>query len=130
MTIYRHCGQISEGIREALLNYCDGDDAWDYFDDADRRYACWTVSPTLMFVKIPPGGFIDRHTDAPAKRNRLNIELQTNAGALNWGVVDGIARPEHLEDLQVYQFDASREHWATNAGDTDRIILVETVYDS
>lgn len=130
MSAYTKVGEITEGSRQALLLIVNSDllPLWERFDDSDRRYQCWTVSPTLMFVVIPPIGMVDRHRDSPAKGKRLNVVLQTNPYCQNFIACDGVIQEVvTLEQRGIYQFDATLEHWAVNGGTTDRIVLVETL---
>lgn len=122
---YRRVGEITEDAREVLLMQVNTApmSVWETFNDANRHYSCWTVSPRLMFVVIPSGGTVDPHRDVAAKGRRLNTVLQTNPQCFNW--LEG-AR-QHLEARGIYEFDATLRHWATNDGETDRIVMVETL---
>lgn len=76
-----------------------------------------------FFIKIPPKAQIYRHTDSVYETTH-HIVVQTNPGCVNgWSDEDG-DHEMHLEQGRRYLVDRFCEHWAKNAGDTDRIHLL------
>lgn len=78
----------------------------------------------ICFInKIAPGGEIGRHIDPPQVTgyyDRFHIVLAHSAGSLSSAGDEEV----HMTSGEVWWFDSSLEHGATNAGDSERIHLV------
>jgi aspartyl/asparaginyl beta-hydroxylase len=86
----------------------------------------WEPCVRAFFIRIPPKGFIHRHSDEAIKGITHHLVLQTNPKSLNWWLEDGQDCCVHLEAGKRYIVQRDPVHWATNEGDTDRIhLLVE-----
>lgn len=95
-----------------------------HYDTADIEF--WEPCERAFFIRIPPKGFIHRHSDEAIKGTTHHLVLQTNPHSLNWWLEDGQERSVHLEAGHRYDVKRDPVHWATNDGDTDRIhLLVE-----
>jgi aspartyl/asparaginyl beta-hydroxylase (cupin superfamily) len=80
-----------------------------------------------MFVRIPAGGTIKRHSDntvGPWKT--YHLVLETNPECINISYVDP-AQEIHLPKGTYWGFDSWPEHESHNKGKTDRIHLVVNV---
>jgi len=76
-----------------------------------------------MLVKLKPGGQVKPHVDEglyASCTERFHYVVETNTGAVY--SVDGV--DEHLPVGTLWWFDKTKEHWAFNNGQTDRIHLI------
>lgn len=102
--------------RDIPLRSYDTADVTDFWEPCSRAF----------FVRIPPKGFIHRHSDEAIKGITHHLVLQTNPKAANWWLEDGQDCCIHLKAGCRYEVKRDPVHWATNDGDSDRIhLLVE-----
>lgn len=83
------------------------------------------------FIKIPPGGFIPRHSDNGGRKEGINVYhavIRTNDICLNLSYITPI-QEIHLPVNTLWIFDTLPEHASYNDGKTDRIHLVIDSYD-
>lgn len=77
-----------------------------------------------FFVRLRPGERIHRHRDADDV-DTLHLVVQTNEQARNFWIDPELGEQSmHMEQGKVYRVDRSLEHWAENAGPTDRVHLL------
>ncbi len=95
------------------------------YDTADVAF--WEPCTRAFFIRIPPGGQIERHHDEYITGRTHHLVLKTNPGCENWWVdCRGRARMVHLAQGHRYHVERSPLHWAFNRGKTERIhLLVE-----
>lgn len=94
------------------------------YDTADIDF--WEPCMRAFFIRIPPKGFIHRHSDEAIKGTTHHLVLQTNNQSLNWWLEDGQDCSVHLKAGHRYDVKRDPVHWATNDGDSHRIhLLVE-----
>lgn len=81
-----------------------------------------------FFLKIPPGGNVNRHSDAEKYCLSYNIPITTNneCESIMYGP-DKIV--SHLEVGGVYSINRNLEHESFNKGKTDRVHLIITIND-
>tara|TARA_R110002126_G_scaffold48119_3_gene134281 strand:+ start:438 stop:821 length:384 start_codon:yes stop_codon:yes gene_type:complete len=117
-----------------------GDDLSNLLSDANK--ATWKINKgpevdycTAQFgghgklIKIPPGGWIKRHSDnggRPAGTRVFHTVISTNDQCLNISYVDETQKI-HMPVGTVWEFDTLPEHESYNNGKTDRIHLVMDV---
>jgi aspartyl/asparaginyl beta-hydroxylase (cupin superfamily) len=95
------------------------------YDTADVKF--WQPCSRAFFIRIPPGGDIQRHHDDFIPGSTHHLVLATNEGCENWWVDRrGRERCVHLRQGHRYLVERSPLHWAFNRGSEDRIhLLVE-----
>lgn len=76
-----------------------------------------------FFLKLPPHSELHPHVDAGDCRTD-HIVLQTNLKALNWWIEGDEKRSTHMQAGFRFCVNRTIRHWATNAGNTDRIHLL------
>jgi len=112
--MYERIGEITEEERQDLLAQT-GD--WKHKTSDGSDYWVCKVESGFMFIKICPGGSLHYHRDHGIRTHHV---LQTNPDALSRHGDDW----QHLEDLGVYEMDATIKHSAVNNGSVDRIHYV------
>jgi hypothetical protein len=122
-------GELTEGEMVMLRQLADTapwrDIPLRHYDTADIT-GFWEDCERAFFIRIPPKGFIHRHSDEAIKGITHHLVLQTNPRAHNWWIEDGQERSFHLRAGCRYDVKRDTVHWATNDGNTDRIhLLVE-----
>lgn len=76
-----------------------------------------------FFLKLPPHSELHPHVDAGDCRTD-HIVMQTNPKALNWWIEGDEKRSTHMQAGFRFCVNRTIRHWATNAGNTDRIHLL------
>lgn len=109
----KRIGTMTEEERLQCLADADGDWQSSRSDDGTRDYSAW-VDGKVMYVKLEPGQRLHPHQD---NETRINYVLQTNDRAITY--IEGEAF--NLEQGGIYELDATKEHWAVNDGNDDRI---------
>ena len=107
---------MSEAERLELLG---AELEWVPYIGNDKHYYVCNIGKRYRYLKIPPGGFIHKHTDKAGWR-RFYV-LQTNPESIFY--LEG--EPHHLELGHIYDMDGRLEHWAENNGDSDRIHFID-----
>jgi len=77
----------------------------------------------ILITKLPPGGKIDKHTDAgwhAGYYEKFYVAIQNNSGA-KFCFDEGCMEPENGE---VFWFKNSVNHWVVNGSNEDRIAMI------
>jgi hypothetical protein len=83
------------------------------------------------FIKLPPGGFIPRHSDNGGRHEGISVYhavLKTNEDCISVSYVEPVQKI-HLPINTLWLFDTWPEHESFNNGNTDRVHLVIDSYD-
>lgn len=109
-------GVMTEEDRQRLLSV---DVPYVQYKGNDKDYYVGKFDKRYMWLKIPPGGFIHKHTDKAGIRR--HYVLQTNWDSLLYIEDKGY----HLEEGAIYDMDGRKEHWSVNNGSEDRIHYID-----
>lgn len=144
---YEPIGKISSHAVEELLGIMDQAN-WQKSAGKKTDYLAWTAAREAVncidaaafkeltdlwpedrwnepwFVKVPPHGYLHRHSDGGTKTVRHHIPISTNPQCTSFLHDDEGDHEFHLTVGTVYQIDYSIEHSAVNEGETDRIHMI------
>lgn len=89
-----------------------------------------------MFINIPPGGKINRHSDnfggEIPDHTRYHVILLSNSDCISRVWVDNVEHAQCLREGEIYSMSGYNEnpHASENNGTTDRLHLVIDIYES
>ena len=112
----KEVGVIAESERLALLQNMP---EWVQYKGNDKDYYVGKRDKRYMWLRIPPGGYVHKHTDKAGIRR--HYVLQTNPDAILF--IEGEAY--HLKQGGIYDMDGRLQHWAVNKGTEDRIHFID-----
>ena len=125
--MYNRLGTVTDSCVDALLSIAENAQ-WKINKGPDVDYETAHFG-SRKFIKIPPGGWIKRHSDnggRPDGTRVIHVVLSTNSQCINHSYAS-TEQKIHLEQNGIYMFDTWPEHESFNLGDTDRIHLVMDV---
>jgi hypothetical protein len=126
--MYKYSHTISLDDLNNLLS--DANNAvWKVNKGPEVDYCTSQFGGNGKFIKIPPGGWIKRHSDnggRPVGTRVFHTVIMTNEECFNISYADETQKI-HMTVGTVWEFDTLPEHESFNRGETDRIHLVMDV---
>lgn len=81
-----------------------------------------------FFLKIPPGGNVNRHADQEKNCTSYHVPVTTN-NKCESVIYNPDKQPYHLPVGGVYEINRTLEHESFNRGKTNRVHLIITIND-
>ena len=127
--------KVSKG---PVMDYATRQNMVKLLTGVDGLKELWPVSDwyKAMFLKIPAGGIVARHSDGGGEdqdvkgpHTRYHLPIQTNDKCVSKYWDGEKCNEHHLKLGEVWSMDPMPEHESTNGGNLDRIHLIMEIYD-